>query len=115
MAPEKKLLEGKTTAAEEMEKRMGDLRVSTKVLIDGLVSLQREVVARGEDINLAGYGDACISFILKDLETTGVSKAGVEEVVTARLLRNMATVGRNNNMTLQVSHHTVQRGQAEGV
>ena len=74
MAPEKKLLEGKTTAAEEMEKRVGDPGVSTKGLIDGLVSLQREVVASGEDINLAGYSDACISFILKDLETTGVSK-----------------------------------------
>ena len=108
MAPEKKLLEGKTTAAEEMEKRMGNPGVSTKVLIDGLVLLQREVVAGGEDINLAGYGDACISFILKDLETTGVSKAGVEAVVTARLLTDVATVGRNNNVIVRVSHQKVQ-------
>ena len=107
---EKLLLRGKNKAAEEMRKRMGDPADTTDLLIERLVSLRREVIAGGEDISLAGYSEACISHLLDHLETSGASKAGVEEVVTARLLSDVAAVAAssNNNLAVRVSQHKVQ-------
>ena len=106
---EKLLLRGKNKAAEEMRKRMGDPADTTDLLIERLVSLRREVIAGGEDISLAGYSEACISHLLDHLETSGASKAGVEEVVTARLLSDVAAVAAssNNNLGVRVSQHCI--------
>ena len=100
----------KTKAAEEMRMRMGNPADTTDLLIERLVSLRREVIAGGEDISLAGYSEACISHLLDHLETSGASKAGVEEVVTARLLSDVAAVAAssNNNLAVRVSQHKMQ-------
>ena len=62
------------------------------------------------DISLAGYSEACISHLLDHLETSGASKAGVEEVVEARLLSDVAAVAAssNNNLAVRVSQHKMQ-------
>ena len=106
---EKLLLRGKNKAAVEMRKRMGDPADTTDLLIERLESLKSEVIAGGEDISLAGYSEACISHLLDHLETSGASKAGVEEVVTARLLSDVATVAAssNNNLGVRVSQHCI--------
>ena len=60
-----------------------------------------------EDIVLAGYSEACISVLLKHLDTSGVSKASLEEVVTSRLLLDPASVARlaGEDTGLRAAHH----------
>ena len=107
---ENEMLEEKTQSAEAMMMKMGSPNVATDLLIDRLVEIQGRVISSGEDVELAGYSEACISFLLKHLDTTGVNKTSLEEVVTARLLADVATVARNskNDLTLRVSQHKVQ-------
>ena len=107
---ENEMLEEKTQSAEAMMMKMGSPNVATDLLIDRLVEIQGRVISSGEDVELAGYSEACISFLLKHLDTTGVNKSSLEEVVTARLLADVATVARNskNDLALRVSQHKVQ-------
>ena len=107
---ENEMLTEKTNSAEEMMTKMGDPNVDTDVLIDRLVELQKEALSGGDDVVLAGYSEACVSFLLKHLDITGVSKTSLEQVVTARLLADVATVARSSrsDLALRVSQHKVQ-------
>ena len=45
-----------------------------------------------DDLALAGYAEACVSFLLKHLDTVGVCKTSLEEVVTSKLRLDVSTV-----------------------
>ena len=59
---------------------------------------------------LAGYSEACIFVLLNHLETFGVSKASLEDVVTSKLLLDPASVARlaGEVTSLRAAHHKVQ-------
>ena len=74
------------------------------------MEIGREVVTEEDDIKYAGYSDACISVLLKHLDTSGVSKANLEDVVTSKLLLDMDSVARmaGGDLKLRTAQHKVQ-------
>ena len=82
------VIEAKTNAAAEYETKIGDHGVESETLIETLVSIVDEVTRENDDIALAGFSEACISVLLKHLDTSGVSKTSLEDVVTARSISN---------------------------
>ena len=59
---------------------------------------------------MAGYSEACIFVLLKHLDTFGVSKASLEDVVTSKLLLDPASVARlaGEDTSLWAAHHKVR-------
>ena len=84
--------------------------IDTNELIETLLEIGKEVVMEEDDIKYAGYSEACISVLLKHLDTSGVSKASLEDVVTSRLLLDVASVARlaDGDLKLRTAQHKVQ-------
>ena len=78
------VIEAKTNVAADYESRIGSHGVDTETLIETLVSIVDEVTKDSDDIALAGFSEACISVLLKHLDTSGVSKTSLEDVVNSR-------------------------------
>ena len=106
-AERESLIHAKTESASEFEERIGDHGTNTESLINALSEILKDVTKSPEDIVLAGYSEACISVLLKHLDTSGVSKASLEEVVTSRLLLDPASVARlaGEDTDLRAAHH----------
>ena len=56
-----------------------------------LVELQREAVTQS-DLQLVGCAEATVTSLLKHLDTAGVDKASLEDVVTTELLLTVPAV-----------------------
>ena len=104
------MIAAKTNAAADFEARIGDHGANTDSLIDTLDKLMEEVTKEADDVVLAGFSEACISVLLKHLDTSGVSKASLEDVVTSRLLLDVASVARlaGEDLALRSARHKVQ-------
>ena len=109
-AEKESLIHGKTESASEFEERIGDHGTNTESLINTLSEILKDVTKSPEDVVLAGYSEACISVLLKHLDTSGVSKASLEDVVTSRLLLDPSSVARlaGEDTGLRAAHHKVQ-------
>eukprot|EP00092_Neocalanus_flemingeri_P011686 GFUD01012596.1.p1 GENE.GFUD01012596.1~~GFUD01012596.1.p1 ORF type:complete len:2173 (+),score=594.82 GFUD01012596.1:2-6520(+) len=104
------VLSSKARAAADMIVKMGDPRQETDDLIDSLAALKNSVVTGTDDLVLAGYAEACVSVLLKHLDTVGVCKTSLEEVVTSKLLLEVPTVAKlfSQDPKLRVAQHKVQ-------
>ena len=109
-AEKETLIAAKTESASEFEERIGDQGANTEGLINTLSEILGDITRAPEDVVLAGYSEACISVLLKHLDTSGVSKASLEDVVTSKLLLDPASVARlaGEDTSLRAAHHKVQ-------
>ena len=71
-AEKESLILAKTESAAEFEERIGDHGTNTESLINTLSEILRDVTKAPEDVILAGYSEACISVLLKHLDTSGM-------------------------------------------
>ena len=86
------VLTAKTGAAEQMMEAVGGaVGGRTEQLMGRLVELQREAVTQS-DLQLAGCAEATVTSLLKHLDTAGVDKASLEDVVTTELLLTVPAV-----------------------
>jgi len=90
-------LQGKAAAAEEVMARLGAL-ADSEALVGALSNMQEDLARRGnvEDCRLAGQAEATVSLLLKHLDVTGVSKMGLEDLVTSRLLLDVPSVAQKH-------------------
>ena len=109
-AEKETLIAAKTESASEFEERIGDQGADTEGLTNTLSEILGDITRAPEDVVLAGYSEACISVLLKHLDTSGVSKASLEDVVTSKLLLDPASVARlaGEDISLRAAHHKVQ-------
>ena len=84
----------KAKTAANLLVRMGDPKQDTDDLIDNLAALKNVIVAEMDDLVLAGYAEACVSILLKHLDSVGISKASLEDVVTCRLLLDVPNIAK---------------------
>ena len=61
----------KTNSAADFETRIGDHGGDTNSLIETLTNIRDEIVHEPHDVDLAGFSEACISVLLKHLDTSG--------------------------------------------
>ena len=110
LAEKETLIQAKTESASEFEENIGDHGTNTESLISTLTEILRQITKDPEDVVLAGYSEACISVLLKHLDTSGVSKSSLEDVVTSKLLLDPASVARlaGEDTSLRAAHHKVQ-------
>ena len=102
-------LQGKAAAAEETMAKLGDF-VNSETLVEALANMHEEEVnkAEVEDNRLAGHAEATISLLLKHMDMTGVSKMGLEDLVTSRLLLDVPEVAKKHVNTARVAMHKLQ-------
>ena len=107
-------LQGKAAAAEEVMARLGAL-ADSEALVGALAKMQEDLARRGgnvEDCRLAGHAEATVSLLLKHLDVTGVSKMGLEDLVTSRLLLDVPAVGKKHanspDSSARVAMHKLQ-------
>ena len=106
------VLGSKTRAAADLVLKLGDPNQETDVLIDNLDALRNSVLTGTDDLVLAGYAEACVSVLLKHLDTLGMCKTSLEEVVTSKLLLEVSSVGKlfsaESDQKLKLAQHKVQ-------
>ena len=102
-------LQGKAAAAEETMAKLGDF-VNSETLVEALANMHEEEVnkAEVEDNRLAGHAEATISLLLKHMDMTGVSKMGLEDLITSRLLLDVPEVAKKHVNTARVAMHKLQ-------
>jgi len=83
---------------------------NTETLIDQLVVIKDELVAGGDATELACCAEATVSILLKHLDTVGISKTNLEEVVGTKLLFDVVTISRRYGATdvARIAEHKVQ-------
>ena len=106
-------LQGKSSAADEVMARLGAI-ADSEALVGALANMQEDLAKKGnvEDCRLAGHAEATVSLLLKHLDVTGVSKMGLEDLVTSRLLLNVPSVAQRfakaPDSTSRVTMHKLQ-------
>ena len=104
-------LQGKASAAEEVMARLGAV-ADSEALVGALAKMQEDLARKGnvEDCRLAGQAEATVSLLLKHLDVTGVSKMGLEDLVTSRLLLDVPAVAQkhDNAPDSRVAMHKLQ-------
>ena len=84
--------------------------MDTDSLVESLVTLASDVTVQDDDVELAGYSEACISVLLRHLDTAQVSKSSLEDLVTTQLLVDVTHVARAaaGDVALRAAGHKLQ-------
>ena len=113
-AEKESLILAKTESASEFEERIGDHGTNTESLIDTLSEILRDITKAPEDVVLAGYSEACISVLLKHLDTSGMTKQIIHQkfIVKQFIYHRCQQVQSRGRSDLQAVAGSGLRGEA---